>query len=208
MKIGIIGAGHIGSTLAQLFVNVGHEVAFSNSRGPETLRELEAELGEHAHAMTVEDAARFGDLVAVAIPFKDYRSVPADAVAGKVVIDAMNYYPQRDGNYEELDSGETTSSELLATHLPGAYVVKAFNTIQWSHLLNEGHQGPQDERIGIPIAGDDEAAKREVDDLIEEIGYDAVDSGPLGEGGRKQQPGSAVYGADLPSPELAKQIAS
>src|SRR3954447_13145847 len=207
MRIGIIGAGHIGSTLAPHFVRAGHDVAVSNSRGPETLRDLVAELGHNARAMTVEDAARFGDVVVLAIPFKDYADVSADAVRGKVVIDAMNYYPNRDGHFEELDSGAPTSSEIVQRHLEGAFVVKAFNTIRWDFLRDQARPGAGEGHIGIPISGDDEAAKQEVDDLIAEIGFDGVDAGPLGQGGRKHQPGSEVYGADLPSAELAAKIA-
>ena len=206
MKIGIIGAGHIGATLAGHFVKAGHEVAVSNSRGPDTLADLVAELGPNARAATVDDAARFGELVVVAIPLKDYESVPADAVAGKVVIDTMNYYPNRDGQFEELDSGATTSSELLARHLPGAFVVKAFNTILWNSLRDKAMPAANTGHIGIPISGDDAAAKQEVDDLLAEIGFAAVDAGPLGEGGRKHQPGTEVYGAELPSDELAARI--
>lgn len=118
----------------------------------------------------------------------------------------MNYYPQRDGQIEELDSGQTTSSELLQRHLDGAFVVKAFNTIRWDRLRDEARPGSATGHIGIPIAGDDEAAKRQVDDLIAEIGFDGVDAGPLA-AGRKFQPGTEVYGADLPSAELAAKIA-
>jgi 8-hydroxy-5-deazaflavin:NADPH oxidoreductase len=207
MKIGIVGAGHIGSTLARHLANAGHDVMISNSRGPETLEDLVAELGERVQAGTVEQAAAFGELVIVAIPFKDYAAVPANAVAGKVVIDAMNYYPNRDGHFEELDSGQTTSSEILAKHLAGAFVVKAFNTIRWDVLRDDARPAAADGHIGIPISGDDEPAKQEVDDLIAEIGFDGVDAGPLGDGGRKHQPGTEVYGADLPSAELAAKLA-
>lgn len=207
MKIGILGAGHIGGTLARHFVRAGHEVAISNSRGPETIRDLVAELGVGARASTADEAARFGDLVVVAIPLKAYRDVPPDAVADKVVIDTMNYYPQRDGQFPELDSGEMTSSELLQQHLPGAFVVKAFNSIRWDSLRDKVHVGPREERLGIPIAGDDEAAKQQVDDLLEEIGFDGVDAGPLGEGGRKFQVGTALYGVELRSAELADALA-
>jgi predicted dinucleotide-binding enzyme len=207
MKIAIIGAGRIGSTLAAHFARAGHEVAFANSRGPETLRELESELGPQAHAMTADEAARFGELVVVAIPFKDYESVAPDAVKGKVVIDTMNYYPQRDGNVEELDSGATTSSELLAQHLAGAFVVKAFNSIRWDSLRDKAQPAAGDGHIGVPIAGDDADAKQEVDDLIAEIGFDGVDAGALGAGGRKFQVGSPLYGQELPSAELAARLA-
>jgi len=207
MKIGILGAGHIGAMLAEHFAKAGHEVAISNSRGPETLGELVAELGSGAQAVTADEAARFGDLVVVAIPLKAYRDVPPDAVTGKVVIDTMNYYPQRDGQFPELDSGESTSSELLQQHVPDAFVVKAFNSIRWDSLRDKAHTGPSEERLGVPIAGDDEAAKQEVDDLLEEIGFDGVDAGRLGEGGRKFQVGSDLYGVELPSAELAERLA-
>jgi predicted dinucleotide-binding enzyme len=206
MNIGIIGAGHIGSTLAKHFVDAGHDVAISNSRGPETLRDLEAELGERAHAATVDEAARFGDLVVVSIPFKDYRDVPADAVRGKVVVDTMNYYPSRDGHFEELDSDRTTASEMLAEHLPGAFVVKAFNSMGAGALRADARPGADGGRIGIPISGDDPAAKQQVVDLIAEIGFEAVDAGPLGEGGRKHQVGAELYGAELPSAKLASEL--
>jgi predicted dinucleotide-binding enzyme len=169
MKIGILGAGHIGATLARHFVAAGHDVALGNSRGPDTLRDLEAELGERAHAATAAEAARFGELVVVAIPLRDYRSVPPDAVAGKVVIDTMNYDPSRDGR-AELDSDETTSSELVQRHLPDAFVAKAFNSIRWDSLRDKARPGAAEGHLGVPIAGDDLAAKQEVDDLPAELG--------------------------------------
>jgi len=121
MRIGIIGAGHIGGTLARLFVDGGHEVAVSNSRGPETLESLVEELGDRAQTTTAADAALFGDVVVVSVPFGRYRELPTEAVMGKVVIDTNNYYPQRDGHFEELDSDRITSSELLQAHprVPG-----------------------------------------------------------------------------------------
>lgn len=207
MKIGIIGAGHIGATLARHFVSAGHQVGISNSRGPESLRELENELGERGHAMTADEAARFGDIVVVSIPFKNFRDVPVEPLAGKVVIDTMNYYPSRDGHFEGLDDDTTTSSEMLAQHLRDAYVVKAFNAIRWDSLRDKAHPGADQAHVGIPISGDDEAAKQEVDDLIAEIGFDGVDAGTLAAGGRKHQPGSPVYTADLPSRRLAEALA-
>jgi 8-hydroxy-5-deazaflavin:NADPH oxidoreductase len=208
VRIGIIGAGNIGSTLAGHFARAGHEVAIANSRGPETLRNLEAELGPQAQAMTAEDAARFGELVVVAIPFKDYKAIRPDAVAGKVVIDTMNYYPQRDGHFDELDSGATTSSEIFARHVQGAFVVKAFNSIRSDSLRHKAQPEASDGHIGIPISGDDADAKQEVDDLIAEIGFDGVDAGPLGAGGRKHQVGAPLYGEELRSAELAERIAA
>jgi 8-hydroxy-5-deazaflavin:NADPH oxidoreductase len=126
MRIGIIGSGKIGGTLARRFVDAGHEVAVSNSRGPETLEDLVGELGPPAQALTAAEAERFGELVVVSVPLGRYRELPTDSVAGKVVIDTNNYYPQRDGHFAELDHDGTTSSELLQAHLPGARVAKAF----------------------------------------------------------------------------------
>ena len=197
MKIGIIGAGHIGSTTARLFIDAGHEVALSNSRGPETLRDLIASLGDSAHGMTVEDAARFGEIVLVAVPLKDYTSLPADELRGKIVIDAMNYYPGRDGQYAALDSGQTASSELLAEHLQGARVVKAFNTIWFEHLKTRGNKAaPLDQRRVIPISGDDADAKRIVAALIEEIGFGPYDLGDL-HASTRQQPDTPIYNKDV-----------
>ncbi len=208
MRIGIIGAGHIGGTLAKLFVDAGHEVAVSNSRGPETLASLLEELSGRAQAMTAEEAARFGDVVVVSIPMGRYREVPTDAVASKVVIDTNNYYPERDGHLEELDSDHTTSSELLRAHLPGACVVKAFNAIQWMRLRDDGRPGGDPERLGIPISGDDEGAKRTVSELIDQIGFDPVDAGTLAEGGRKHQTGAPAYTQGLPTAALRARLAT
>jgi predicted dinucleotide-binding enzyme len=193
VRIGIIGAGHVGVAAARLFVDAGHEVALANSRTPESLEDVVAELGERARAATVEGAASFGEVVLVAIPFQRYRELPAAALRGKVVIDAMNYYPSRDGDFPELDSDATTSSELLAAHLPGARVVKAFNTMQWELLRDRGTPDARDGRLVLFVAGDDAEAKATTARLIEEIGFAAVDTGTLSEGGRRQQAGSAIY---------------
>jgi 8-hydroxy-5-deazaflavin:NADPH oxidoreductase len=202
MKIGIIGAGRIGGTLARHFVGAGHEVAVSNSRAPETLSGLVAELGARARAMTAEEAARFGEVVVVSVPFGRYRELPTDGLDGKVVIDTNNHYPGRDGHFEELDDDRSTSSELLQAHLSGARVVKAFNAIHSGSLRDLARSSEDPERVGIPISGDDEEAKRMVAELIDEIGFDAVDAGTLAEGGRKHQPGSPVYTTNLSTEEL------
>ena len=208
MRIGIIGAGRIGSTLAKLFVDAGHEVAVSNSRGPETLASLVEGLGDRARQRRPPTPRDWGNVVLVAIPMGRYRDVPTDAVTGKVVIDANNYYPQRDGHLEELDSDRTTSSELLQAHLPGARVVKAFNAIQWVHLRDDGRPARDPERLGIPISGDDEEAKRTVAELIDQIGFDPVDAGTLAQGGRKHQTGGRAYTRGLPTGELRARLAA
>lgn len=184
MRIGLIGAGNIGSTLARLAVDAGHEVVLSNSRGPETLTDLVAQLGPQARAATPAEAADRTDVVVVTIPLKNYRQVPVDALADKVVIDTNNYYPERDGQFPELDDGGTTSSELLAAHLPKSKVVKAFNSIYFKDLASQGQPAGTPGRRALPLAGDDAAAKQRVADLIEEFGFDVVDVGPLAEGRR------------------------
>jgi predicted dinucleotide-binding enzyme len=191
LKIAIIGSGKIGGTAAKLFAATGHEVAIGNSRGPASLTSLVGEIGSHARAATVEDAAGFGKVVLVAIPFGKYRTLPAAALSGKVVIDAMNYYPERDG---QIDLSTLTSSELVARYLAGARVVKAFNTMYFETLAGQGRPGrPIDDRLVLFLAGDDADAKAIVSHLIEEIGFAPIDSGSLSNGGRLQQPGSAIY---------------
>jgi predicted dinucleotide-binding enzyme len=207
MKIGVIGSGNIGGTAARLFANAGHEVAIANSRGPESLRELVAELGANAKAVTVEEAARFGEVVLIAIPLKNIDGLPANAFDGKIVIDANNYYPNRDGQIEALDRDETTSSEILAKHLSGARIVKAFNSIWSEHLKVQGKQdAPVEDRRVIPMAGDDAEAKRAVNDIIESIGFGTVDTGSLSEGGRKQQVNAVLYNKDVTVREARQSL--
>jgi predicted dinucleotide-binding enzyme len=209
MKIGIVGAGNIGANAARLFVRAGHEVALSNSRGGRGLEDLVKDLGDKAQAATIEEAAGFGDVVLVAIPFGKFSDLPAEAFKGKVVIDAGNYYPERDGKFTELDNDEATSSELMALHLKEARLVKGFNTIYFKHLASQGDTGlPLEDRRAIFIAGDDSKAKEIVARLIEEIGFATVDNGFLHEGGRSQQPGTAVYNKDLTAKEAAALLAT
>src|SRR5262245_44745560 len=207
MRIGIIGVGHIGGTLAKHFVDAGHEVAVSNSRGPETLAGLVEGLGQRVQAVAAADAARFGDLVVVSVPFGRYKELPADGVAGKVVVDTTNYYPQRDGSFAELDSDRTSSSELVQAHLSSGRVVKAFNAIVWTRLRDDGRPAGQEGSIGIPLSGDDAQAKRTVAELIDQIGFDPVDAGTLADGGRQHQPGSPAYTQGLPTAELRALLA-
>jgi predicted dinucleotide-binding enzyme len=190
---GFIGSGNIGTTVAGLAVAAGHEVVMSNSRGPETLAGVVADLGPHARAATPAEAARAGDVVVVTIPLGHYRQVPAEELVGKVVIDTMNYYPQRDGNIAALDDESTTSSELLQAHLRGSGVVKGFNNIYFQHLAALPRPAGAQDRSALAIAGDDQAAKKLVSELLDQIGYDTVDLGPLSEGWRTQ-PDTAAYG--------------
>jgi predicted dinucleotide-binding enzyme len=192
--VGLIGSGMIGGTVARLSVAAGHQVVLSNSRGPETLEELARELGPLVRAGTGAQAAA-GDIVVVAIPLRADPSVPAGPLAGKTVIDANNYYPQRDGQIAELDSGAVTSSGLLQRHLSGSHVVKAFNNIFYRHLLSLARlAGVERDVTFLPIAGDDPAAKQAVTAFLDSIGYGTVDAGSLADSWR-QEPGTPVYGA-------------
>ena len=205
--IGLIGAGHIGSQLARLAVARGYNVVISNSRGPETLSALVAELGPRARAATPVEAARAGDIVVVSVPLKNYRTVPIEPLTGKIVIDTNNYYPQRDGHIPELDSESTTTAELLQAHVPASKVVKAFNHIYAAELTTHGQPAGTANRRALVIAGDDDAAKATVARLIDQFGFDTVDAGPLKEGWRIQRdtPG---YGPRRTAEELKKDLAS
>jgi predicted dinucleotide-binding enzyme len=191
--LGLIGSGSIGGTVARLAVDGGVDVVLSNSRGPETLADLVAGLGPRARAATAEEAARAGDLVVVTIPFRAYKQLPSEAFAGKVVLDTNNYYPDRDGVFPELESGETTASELLQGHLDRSRVVKVFNNIFFKHLAALPRPTGAPDRSALPIAGDDADAKAQVTALLDKLGYDTVDVGPLSEGWRFQ-PGTPIYG--------------
>jgi len=205
--IGFIGAGHIGSQVARLAIAHGHDVVMSNSRGPDTLAALVAELGPRARAATATDAARAGDVVVVTVPLRNYRDVPVAPLAGKIVIDTNNYYPQRDGHIAELDNESTTTAELLQAHLPTSKVVKAFNHIYAAQLTTDGQPAGSKNRRALVIAGDDPAAKVTVTKLIDEFGFDVVDAGPLKEGWRIQRdtPG---YGPRRTADELRRDLAA
>jgi predicted dinucleotide-binding enzyme len=192
--IGLIGSGHIGSTVARLAVDAGHDVVLSNSRGPETLADLVEELGPRARAATSAQAGAAGDIVVVTVPLRAYRDVPVEPLRGKVVIDTNNYYPQRDGHIAELDDESTSVSELLQAHLPESQVVKAFNNIHFRHLATLQRPSGDPERSVLAIAGNDHAAKRVVTELFDELGYDTYDVGPLSEGWRYQRDTPAYAG--------------
>lgn len=194
MKIGIIGAGKIGGTLTRRLRSAGHDVTVANSRGPETLAALAGETG--AAADTPAGAAAGADVVVVAVPVKAVPELPADALAGKIVIDANNYYAGRDGDIPAITSGGAASSRWLADQLPGARVVKAFNSMYFVHLNDYGRPIGDPARLALPLAGDDAEAKRVVAALIDELGFDPVDAGGLDDSWR-QQPDTPVYAADL-----------
>jgi len=206
MKIGIIGAGHIGGTLTRRLAALGHEVSVANSRGPESLASLAAEAG--ARATAVADVVKGKDVVVVAVPLRSVLELPKglfrSADARTVVVDTSNYYPQRDGRIDPIESGKA-ESRWVAEQL-GRPVVKAFNTIHAKHLMERGRPAGDPARMAVSIAGDDDAAKRVVLQLIEELGFDGVDGGSLDESWR-QQPGTPVYGAALGAEATRRALA-
>ena len=185
--IGFIGSGNIGSQLARLAVGRGYDVVLSNSRGPETLKHLVDELGPQARAATPAEAAAAADIAVVTIPLKAIGSVPVEPLAGKVVIDTNNYYPQRDGQIAELDGESTTTSELLQRHLPTSKVVKAFNHIAAAQLTTDGQPAGTPGRRALVVAGDDADARAIVAKLLDEFGFDVVEVSPLSESWRIQR---------------------
>ncbi|WP_213958819.1 MULTISPECIES: NADPH-dependent F420 reductase [unclassified Variovorax] len=185
MKIGIIGAGFIGRALARLAVRSDHDVMISNSRAAKTLGSTAVAIG--CKVGTAQEAAAFGDVVMVAVPLMNHADLPVEPLAGKIVMDANNYYPARDGRIEALDNETTTTSELLAAHLKGAKVVKAFNAILQADLEKDSRPASAPDRRALPIAGDDAEAKRICSGLIDQFGFDVVDAGPLADSWRFQR---------------------
>jgi 8-hydroxy-5-deazaflavin:NADPH oxidoreductase len=181
MQVGIVGAGFIARALAQNLLGAGHDVMLSNSRGPQSLRSAVAAL--KCGVGTVAEAAAFGEVVALAIPLSAWRELPARDLERKVVIDIMNHYPERDGLIPELEGGLGTS-ELVARQLPAARIVKAFNAIMANDLLKNPRPAGAPDRKALPIAGDDAGARTQVVRLVEQVGFDVVDAGPLREGWR------------------------
>jgi hypothetical protein len=194
--IGFIGSGNIGSTLACLALDADHDVVLSNSRSPQTLQELVTQLGPRARAATPVEAAAAGDLVVVTIPIRAYRQVPTEPLRGKVVIDTLNYDPARQGRVPEIDADATPAHLLLQKHLAGSHVVKAFSNIFFKHLATLARPTGAADRSALPIAGDDATAKKAVAALIDSLGYDACDVGPLDES-RRFAPGTPAQHAYL-----------
>ena len=207
MKIGIIGAGHIGGTLTRRLRQTGHEVFVANSRGPETLRDLAKETG--AKAVTAKEAARSGEVVIISIPEGRIPDLPRDLFQGVprdvVVVETGNYYPQRDGRLDAIESG-TTESRWVAQQL-GRPVIKAFNNIYAKHLQDHGKPKGTADRIALPVAGDDHAAKAKVMALVDALGFDPVDTGGLDDSWR-QQPGTPVYAKDYDAEGVRKALAA
>ena len=209
--IGFIGSGNIGSHVAKRAVAAGYKVVMSNSRGPETLKGLVEELNAieagAATASTAVEAGTAGDIVVVSIPFVKVPDVPVEPLAGKIVIDTNNYYPQRDGHFAELDAEQTTVSGELQKHLPTSKVVKAFNHIRFSDITEQASPAGTPNRRALTVAGDDAEARAFVSELLDQFGFDVVDLGPLAESWRIQKD-SPAYGSQSNAEQLADLTAN
>lgn len=190
--LGIIGSGNIGAAIARLAAAAGIPVVIANSRGPETLTDLVAELGPLATAGTVEQAADAGELVVLSVPLTATTALPAALLEGKTVVDTSNYYPFRDGRLAELDAEELTTGELVQRHFAGARLVKAFSNILAHHIPALARPSGAPDRTALPIAGNDVGAKAQVAALIDRLGFDTVDAGALTESWRFE-PEAAAY---------------
>ncbi len=205
MKIGILGAGFMSRALATLAKQNGHEVMISNSRDPRTLISTAAATG--CAIGTAQEAAAFGEVVVVAVPFGSIHALPAAALDGKVVIDTCNYYPQRDGPIEALDTHATTTSQMLAAALPGVKVEKAFSAILAKDLETDGKPAGAPNRRALPLAADDESAKRVVSELVDQFGFDSVDAGALADSWRFER-AKPVYCIALDRAGLVEGLAA
>jgi len=203
MKVGIIGSGNIGSALAKHLTDLGHDVSVANSRGPETLTELAEQTG--AKAATVEEAAAAEDLIIITIPEKAIPELPAGLFTNTkaTIVDTGNYYPVRDGEIGEIQNG-VMDSQWVAQHI-GHTVIKAFNNIYSASLESKAVPAGEDGRIALSVAGDDADGKQVVLDLIEAIGFDAIDTGSLADSW-KQEPGSPAYCNDLDKAGLSAAL--
>jgi predicted dinucleotide-binding enzyme len=205
--IGIIGAGHIGSQVARAAIAHGYDVVISNSRGPETLSDLVAELGPRARAATPRDAAEAGDFAVVTVPMGAIASIPVDQLAGKIVLDTNNYYWERDGHIAELDDKTTTVSQLLQDHLPTSKVAKGFNHIGSADITTDGTPAGTPNRRALATATDSPEALAIITKLYDELGFDAVTAGPLSEGWRVERDMPA-YGVRQNADELTANLAA
>jgi predicted dinucleotide-binding enzyme len=203
--IGIIGAGHIGTAVAKAAVAHGYDVVISNSRGPETLTDLVADIGPKARAATAAEAGAAGVFVVVTVPLKAVNDVPVEPLAGKIVIDTNNYYFERDGHIAALDDGTDTVSEMLQRHLPTSKVAKGFNHIMAADILTDGKPAGSEDRRALATSSDFDDAAALVTDLYDQFGFDTVNVGPLKDSWRVERDRPA-YVVRQNKPELVENL--
>jgi predicted dinucleotide-binding enzyme len=204
--IGFIGSGHIGSQVARAAIAAGYDVVMSNSRGPETLSDLIAELGPKSRAATAQEAAASGDYVVVTVPLRAYTEVPAAELAGKIVIDTNNYYFERDGRIDSIENGTDTVTGLLQAHLPESHVAKGFNHIEFGHITSHAQPAGSENRRALATASNFADAAAFAERFFNEVGFDAVSSGPLSESWRSDR-GQPAYGPRFNRTELIEKLA-
>jgi hypothetical protein len=204
-RLGILGAGRAGTAFARLALKAGWEVRVSNSRGPESLSLMAAVLMPGAVAAASEEAAAFSDVMLLALPLSRYRTIPAGRLGGKIVIDAMNYWAVGGGRMAEVEHDPAASSEMIQAFLPGSRVVKAMNHLGYLELEEGAAPAGTPDRLALGMAGDDGDAKRVVAGLIDDLGFDSLDIGPLS-GGRRLGPGSPVFGRRLTLEQLREGV--
>lgn len=202
MRVGIIGSGQIGGTVAGLLTKAGHQAALSNTRGRESLLDLVARLGPNATAVSIDDAIEFAGTVVLAIPYSAFGELPAGQLANKTIVDTTNFMPTRDAGFDDIASGARTSSEVLAEHLDQSVVVKAVNTLNYAVLRDQSRPAGARDRLALPYAGDDAEAKQRVASMIDDMGFDPIDAGPLDSGGRLMQPGSELFNRPLTAADV------
>jgi hypothetical protein len=204
-RLGIVGAGKLGMTLARAALAAGYDVAIAGSGPPEKIELTLEVLSPGASAMTVADVVDSTDTIVLAIPTHRFRDLPNDLFNGKVLIDATNYWPDTDGDDPELADAPGGSSTIVQDHFPGARVVKSLNQLSYHQLEELPREGGSADRVAMAAVGDDRAAVRSVIDLIDALGFDPVDGGPL-EHGRILEPDGSPYAITYTASELARRL--
>lgn len=203
--IAVLGVGRVGSAVARTALAAGYEVRVAGSGAAEDIALLAEIVIPGARAMTVRDATRDADLVVVAVPLSKYRSVDAGALAGKVVIDAMNYWPPVDGQIDDFETSVASTSEVVRRHFSEARVVKTLNHIGYHELEDDAVPSGMPGRRALAVASDDEAAAADVRGVLDRFGFDSVYAGPLA-AGRAFEPGTAIFNGSFPRDELLREL--